>query len=229
MRLALLLFSASLLLAFGAQTPKAPTQEVKQKRLYPMGERIFTRHCKAFQMSNFKEFDALKSALDLGLCGNRSAKEREALLYYIWDIKIQNLARESNEKIAVPSRAKCPVCGMFVDKYPRFAAKVTITSGESFYFDGIKDLLKFITAPKEYLPSFKGEVARIDVSDYYTLRRLDAKEAVYVIGSDIFGPMGRELIPFESRQSAEGFIKDHGGEILESFDKIPHEILQRLE
>jgi nitrous oxide reductase accessory protein NosL len=33
--------------------------------------------------------------------------------------------------------------------------------------------------------------------------------AYYVLGSDIYGPMGRELIPFEKEADAKEFIKDH--------------------
>jgi nitrous oxide reductase accessory protein NosL len=41
----------------------------------------------------------------------------------------------------------------------------------------------------------------IGVTDYYRVQRIDAHKAYYVVGSDVLGPMGHELIPLETRQT----------------------------
>ncbi|MBN2832303.1 MAG: nitrous oxide reductase accessory protein NosL, partial [Campylobacterales bacterium] len=48
----------------------------------------------------------------------------------------------------------------------------------------------------------------------------DGKKAFYVIGSDTYGPMGKEFIPFATLKSAQSFLKDHKGSEILSFDKI---------
>ena len=49
----------------------------------------------------------------------------------------------------------------------------------------------------------------------------DAKTASYVIGSDAEGGMGgAEAVPFADRAKAEGFAKEHGGEVV-AFSAIP--------
>jgi len=42
---------------------------------------------------------------------------------------------------AVPARAKCPVCGMFVAKYPDWTASARFKDGTTYYYDGPKDML----------------------------------------------------------------------------------------
>ena len=54
-----------------------------------------------------------------------------------------------------------------------------------------------------------GQFEQIYVSDYYKLTKIDAKSAFYVSGSNVFGPMGNELIPFASEEDAKTFTRDH--------------------
>lgn len=208
-----------------------PSDEVKQKRLYPMGEKIFLQNCPEFPWQSHSDSKKLQEAiLKGGACGKLGQRESEALFYYLWDVKIQKSASfGANERIEVPHKAKCPVCGMFVAKYPRWAAKITTESGHAHYFDGVKDMMKFILHPTHYIKDFNETILSIEVTDYYAQKKLDGKKAIYVIHSDVYGPMGNELIPFETKKSAQNFIKDHGGKIVESFDRINEEILATLD
>jgi nitrous oxide reductase accessory protein NosL len=99
---------------------------------------------------------------------------------------------------------KCPVCGMFVAKYPGWTASVRFASGEQAFFDGVKDMLKFTFNMGRYAPGkTPADVAAVQVTDYYALEPIDGRTAFYVVGSDVFGPMGKELIPFAQRAQAE--------------------------
>ena len=49
----------------------------------------------------------------------------------------------------------------------------------------------------------------VGVTEYYGVTRIDARTAWYVIGSDMLGPMGHELVPLAIQAEAEGFLKDH--------------------
>ena len=127
-------------------------------------------------------------------------------------------------------RDKCLVCGMFVAKYPDWAAVIEYTNGRVVWFDGVKDLLKGLLAPGKYgLPKAQSDIKVIWVKDYYSLTLVDGRSASYVIGSDIMGPMGKELIPFAKASDAKGFLKDHLGEKVLRFDQLTSEILKKLE
>ncbi len=126
------------------------------------------------------------------------------------------------------SKDLCPVCGMLVSKYPHWVATIVYKDGHAHHFDGAKDLLKFWFDPPKYAAGHSREqMARITVTDYYNLQPIDAKTALYVIGSDVLGPMGHEFVPLASMADAEDFMKEHKGKrgtrILR-FDQITKEL-----
>lgn len=125
---------------------------------------------------------------------------------------------------------KCPVCGMFVYKYPDWVAQAVFRDGSRLYFDGVKDLMKFYLNPSSYQSTkSRTETAAIFVTDYYSLESVEGTRAYYVIGSDVFGPMGKELIPFGKEAEAREFLKDHKGKKILRFQEITPEILKPLD
>ncbi len=127
-------------------------------------------------------------------------------------------------------RDRCPVCGMFVAKYPDWLAAIVFKDGSYAVFDGVKDMMKYYHHLKKYHPSKNlKDIAFIQVNDYYRLSPIDGQKAYYVIGSNIFGPMGKELIPFEKKEDAEEFMVDHVGKGLLRFQEITLEVLKGLD
>ena len=124
------------------------------------------------------------------------------------------------DKIVAPSDARCPVCGMLVSKNPHWVAMIE-DDGKNLYFDGVKDLMKF------YFKNDK-KFEKIFVSDYYKLYKINAKEAFFVIGSNVYGPMGDELVPFAKEQDALTFAKDHYGKKVLKFDEIELNMIEKL-
>jgi len=109
-------------------------------------------------------------------------------------------------------RDTCPVCGMFVAKYPAWIASVRYVDGHMHHFDGAKDLFKYLLELSRWAPGHRlEEIETIGVTEYYGLRLIDAQSAFYVIGSDVLGPMGHELIPLETLEDAMEFMRDHEG------------------
>ena len=135
------------------------------------------------------------------------------------------------KKPAVPTaKDKCPVCGMFVAKYPDFAAQIVFQDGSTFFFDGTKDMFKYYFNLAKYNPAKKlTDIDAIYVTDYYDLKWIDGTKAFYVEGSDVYGPMGRELIPFEKKEGAEQFMTDHIGKSLFKFDEITYDLIKSLD
>ena len=129
----------------------------------------------------------------------------------------------------VPDTVRCPVCGMFVSKYPNWLARMHYDSPDKTeFFDGVKDMMAFYFTPQKYGGVSREAIRGIYVKDYYSLKWLAAKEAFYVIGSDVYGPMGHELIPFGSREAAESFSRDHHGKNILAFDEITPDLIESL-
>lgn len=137
------------------------------------------------------------------------------------------------DNVAVPAPGpedKCPVCGMFVAKFPAWGAGILYTDGFVRHFDGPKDMFKYLLALSKYEPQRQADdIEAIVVTEYYGLRRINAREAFFVSGSDVLGPMGHELVPLASVEEAHAFLKDHKGSEILSFDQINIGILDTLE
>jgi len=135
------------------------------------------------------------------------------------------------EKQVRPSpKDKCPVCGMFVSKYPDFVAEILFKDGSYAVFDGAKDMFKFYFNLKKYQPmKDPSDIDRIFVTEYYHLVFIDASKAYYVMGSDVFGPMGKELVPVENEAQAKTFILDHKGQSILRFQDITLELINDLD
>ena len=129
-----------------------------------------------------------------------------------------------------PQRYKCPVCGMFVDMYPDWTARIEFKDSTYALFDGAKDLFKYYLGLKKYNPSKKqDDVAAISVKDYYSKSSTDARGAFYVIWGDIYGPMGHEPIPFEKEADAKKFLKEHKGKKILRFKDINPKLIWSLD
>ena len=115
---------------------------------------------------------------------------------------------------------KCPVCGMFVAPYDIWLTQIINANETPLVFDGVKDMMAYYFNSELYGGGADLTQAEIWVRNYYTLDYIDGRTAFYVVGSDVLGPMGDELIPFATLQEAENFKKDHQGTSILSFAEI---------
>jgi nitrous oxide reductase accessory protein NosL len=120
---------------------------------------------------------------------------------------------------------RCATCGMFVAKYPSWVATIAYVDGSHRFFDGPKDLFRFRAGDG----AGDAQESEIWVTDYYTTKPIKARDAFFVLGSDVIGPMGAELVPHASLDHAESFRTDHGGDTPLAFDDIDAAVLRALE
>jgi nitrous oxide reductase accessory protein NosL len=120
----------------------------------------------------------------------------------------------------VSKDTRCAVCGMFVAKYPTWICRIKEKNGKVKYFDGPKDMLAYYFSPGKYGGTNQGDIKDILVKDYYSLKMIDGRKAFYVIGSDVYGPMGNEFVPFSSKEAAKSFAKDHKAKMVLEFKQI---------
>lgn len=126
-------------------------------------------------------------------------------------------------------RDACPVCGMYVAPHPEWLAQIVFDDGSVLFFDGCKDLFKYLVARDRFAPDRRGaEPVSIFVTSYYDGTAIPAREAHYVIGSDAYGPMGVELVPHPSAEAAQEFLRDHNGSRVVRFDDVTTQLLDDL-
>jgi len=118
---------------------------------------------------------------------------------------------------------------MFVAKYPDWAAAAKTKDSKIIYYDGPKDMFMHYFNPGHYTPGKKqSDITGLLVKEYYSLKMIDAKNAFFVIGSDVYGPMGAEVIPFASQQDAASFMQDHKGKKIVRFGEVTPQLLNTL-
>ena len=144
---------------------------------------------------------------------------------------LSRVARGADGAPPIPGpRDLCPVCGMLVAKYPNWVAIVEHEGGRARFFDGAKDLFKYLFDVPKYGGSGKSAgVVRRWVTEFYGLTRIEARKALFVVGSDVLGPMGNELVPLASREEAEEFLADHKGRRILTFAEVSRDLVEKLD
>jgi copper chaperone NosL len=144
---------------------------------------------------------------------------------------LPSLALAKPVKLPTPGpRDTCPVCGMFVAPYPYWVATVLWRDGKAVHFDGAKDFFKYLLDLKKYEPTRSREsIQAMGVTDYYGTQRIDALGASFVVGSDVLGPMGHELVPHDSAEEAREFMADHKGRRVLRFGDVTAALLAALD
>jgi len=191
------------------------------------GEKIYSIMCdkKAISTILYDNAEELEYQIkDKNYCLGINDKKLKLVTEYL--INKDKLKKE--KAIKVPKGSKCPVCGMLTAKYPKWVATIKEEDGKIYYFDGVKDMMKYYFNPTHFHHE-KKKFEEILVSDYYTLTPIKAKDSWFVIGSNIYGPMGNELIPFKSKKDAKEFSKEHFGKKIVKFDEITEDLVYSLD
>jgi nitrous oxide reductase accessory protein NosL len=119
---------------------------------------------------------------------------------------------------------RCANCGMYTEKFPKWEEIVETNTGEQWYFCGPRCLFKYVLEDS----SRYNKIQNIKMKDYYTLKYTDGKTAWYVIGSDVLGPMGNELIPFQNKEDAQQFLSDHHGSEIVQFGQVDLPLIKKI-
>jgi nitrous oxide reductase accessory protein NosL len=120
----------------------------------------------------------------------------------------------------------CPVCGRFVAPHPDWIAQIVYDDGVTLFFDGAKDLFRFLLSPQrscsdpELVP-----IGGIFVTSFYDRAVIDARSSFFVIGSDVLGPGGGELVAHESVGEAWEFSRGHHGRRVLGFETVTADLL----
>lgn len=139
------------------------------------------------------------------------------------------LAEETPVAQTVARETRCPVCGMYPARYPKWMAQLAFSDRTTQAFDSPLELFRFLNDVAKYDRRHKrSDVAAVFLTDYARGGWIEGKRAFLVAGSTARGPMNNADLPaFGSKDAAEQFAKANGGKAL-AFEQITPEILQSL-
>lgn len=128
----------------------------------------------------------------------------------------------SEPEASAQAAGRCAHCGMRVPADSTWRAGLTTQSGEALLFDAPKCMFRILRGER-------GRNARDAwVIEYYSSERRPASSLVYVLGSDVESPMGRDLVPIEGRERAQRFLQDHHGQRVLSYDEVTSAVVDEL-
>jgi nitrous oxide reductase accessory protein NosL len=123
-------------------------------------------------------------------------------------------AADQPAPMVIPEDMSCGVCGMYPAKFVKWQTQIIFTDGVMVPFDGSKDMFKYILNMVKYEQKHTSDdIAAIWVKGFDSGKWLDGRKAVYVVGSKVMGPMGKELIPFNNGDTAGKFKTANEGMI----------------
>lgn len=125
----------------------------------------------------------------------------------------------------------CLVRHLKVYKEPKWIAKIKVRNGKTVYFSSPKSMFEFYFRPgKWHEVGVKSErdFSEIVVTDYATLKPINAETAYYVYGSSVTSPGGDDLVPFATKEAADSFAKVHNGHRVMPFDKVSDALIRLI-
>lgn len=126
-----------------------------------------------------------------------------------------NRNRIAKKKIVEPvdNQDICPVCNMLPAKYPKNKCQILTAEGEVIHFCCTQCLFSYLKNHQQYgKPELK--ISLVWAIDYDNGEWIYAKNAYYVLGTDVPGPMGKEAYPFFNGSTAEAFAIAHKGKVM---------------
>jgi copper chaperone NosL len=131
---------------------------------------------------------------------------------------------------SISADARCPVCGMYPARAPRWAAQTVFRDGASHFFDSPIDLFVFLQRiDRHNIRYVQQDIAVSYVTDFETGQWIEAQRASFVQGSTVMGPMRDADLPsFSTREAADIFANRQGGKVL-TFKQVTPKLIKSMD
>ncbi len=147
-------------------------------------------------------------------------------------ISILSLSANETYKMNYNKETRGLVRKLFVYKDPLWVSKVITKDSKEFYFTSPKSMLEFYYNPHKWFEETnvksKDDLKEIIVTDYKTLKPIDAKYAFYVYGSNKISHAGDDLPAFENIKEAKEFMKKNNGKRVLNFSELSNGLIKLL-
>lgn len=116
-------------------------------------------------------------------------------------------------------------------KFQKFICEAKLNDGRVVQFVSVKSMLQVYYHQKYFIDHklIKTNIQSMYVQDFLTGDVVNAKDAVYVFGSNQTGPHGDDLIPLKNMDMAKLFKIKSGGTKILKFSKITLGLIRYLD
>ena len=106
----------------------------------------------------------------------------------------------------------------------RWRAGIRGVEGQDLLFDCPKCLFRWLRQE----PGRSAHASRAWAIEYYSQRERPASALRYVLGSDLIGPMGHDLVPVEGEEASARLSEEHHGRRVLSFNEVDAQVIGGL-
>lgn len=125
----------------------------------------------------------------------------------------------------------CLIRNFKIYKNPKWAGKIELQNGKKVFFSSPKSLIEFYKRPGKWFQvgvKSENDFKDIIVTDYLTLKPINARKAFYIYGSRATSPAGDDLVVIENRTDAQNFAKKYNGKRVFKFDEVSGGLIKLL-
>lgn len=137
----------------------------------------------------------------------------------------------NTDPFAFKAGDECHVCGMLVTEWPGAKGQsINKQSGQTLKFCSTTDLFSWWLQPENKTVKaqiYVHDMAKSEWAQPADEHLIDAREAWYVVGSDLIGAMGPTLVSYADESAAQELATKSGGRVLR-FDDIDLLVLQEI-
>jgi len=140
-------------------------------------------------------------------------------------------ALEKTYTLDYDNNTTCMVRKLKVYKEPKWVGKIETRAGKNVYFSSPKSLFEFYHQPGKWFDvgvKSERDFSKIIVTDYETLKPIDAEKAFYIYGSRAISPAGDDLVVLETKERAEAFSLKYNGKRIFTFDQVSAALIRLL-
>jgi hypothetical protein len=134
--------------------------------------------------------------------------------FFVFAVVLAGCKGKSAEQV------RCKHCGMKIDLASPWRAELVAADGSVTSFD----------TPRCALTSWRsGESQAVSakLQEYYERKWRNAEEVRLVLGGDVIGPMGPDLVPVEPTRATK-FIQDHNADRALRIDEVTKDVLANI-
>jgi copper chaperone NosL len=118
------------------------------------------------------------------------------------------------------TEARCKHCGMRIDPASPWRTELVGNDGTVIAFD----------TPRCALQSWRAGTTpakTIRVQEYYDRQTRDGADVRFIVGGDVLGPMGPDLVPVDPPRASK-FIQDHSADRALRLDEVTPQVLSAI-
>lgn len=115
---------------------------------------------------------------------------------------------------------RCKHCGMKIDPASAWRAELVGDDGQVTQFD----------TPRCALTSWRSGTTpakAIRVQEYYDRQMRDGNDVRFIVGGDVLGPMGPDIVPVDPPRSSK-FVQDHAADRALRLEEVTPQILSSI-